>query len=358
MTKVDLKKYNPNWVAPPGDTIKENLEIIGMTQIELAKRMGMAKENINEILSGKSTITPETAIKFKTVLGISAQFILRLENSYRIYLAERKVNEKQEKEMEFLNKIPYKQMVKKGWIEKSNDKVETIKSVKQFFGVDSFNNLDNVYAFFRKGKAVKENKYAVIAWLRKGELETQVSDIPSYNKVKLKTKISKIRSFSNFDFNEIREKLTKELADCGVAISYVSCLKQTPIYGAVKWMKPDKPFIIMSLRYKTNGQFWFTLMHELYHILYPQKTSIIIDEKDHKDEYEIRANKFASRTLIPDSKYNEFIQKGIFTKNTILSFAEQMDIATGVIVGRLQHDKHIPHKKLNELKIKYYIGDL
>lgn len=353
MTKNNLKGYRPDWVAPPGDSIKENLEFIGMSQAELSKRIGMAKENVNEILNGKSAITPETALKFELVLNMSADFILKLENSYRIYLAEKMIKEKQNKEKEFIKNIPYKQMIKYGWINEKNSKENIVQELKQYLGVDSFSNLNKVYAFYRKSKIVNENKYAVIAWLRKGELEAQEMDIQPYNKLKLKNNIKNIIKLTNKSFKVIKNELTSELADCGVAISYVPCLKGTPIYGAVKWLKPDKPFIAMSLRYNTNDQFWFTLLHEMYHVLNPKKSTVIIDDNSDDDEYEERANKFASKTLIPDKTYKQFVKEGSFNKSDIIDLSKKVKIAPGIVVGRLQHDGFIHHSKHNELKIKY-----
>ena len=358
MTKESLKGYRPDWVAPPGDTIKENLEVLGMSQAELAKRMGMAKENVNEILNGKSAITPETALKFENVLGMDADFILKLQSSYRIYLAEKKAKEIQKEEIQILNRIPYKEMVKKGWIEKAKSKLEYVQIVKQFLGINSLSDLDNVYAFYRKSQAVRDNQYAVIAWLRKGEIDAQHTDAASYDEMKLKTSIPEMRKMTNMEFGKVRDKLTNLLAQCGVAVSYIPALKNSPVYGAVKWLKPERPFITMSLRYKTNDQFWFTLMHEIYHILYPKKTSIIIDYDDHEDDYEKRADKFAAKTLIPNTEYRKFIKAGDFSKESILDFADKINIAPGIVVGRLQHDGQIPYRtELNKLKIKYTLEE-
>lgn len=353
MVNEQLKGYRPNWVAPPGNTIKENLAVIGMTQSELAKRMGMAKENVNEILNGKSAITSETALKFESVLGMSADFILRLESSYRIYLAENERKEKEQKEIGILKEIPYKQMMNNGWIPFAKDKLEIVQNLKQYLGVDTFANLKNVYAFYRRSPTVTSNEYAIIAWLRKGELDSQAIELKSYDKNRLKTMIPEIRSLNTCDFNVIRKKLSMILEACGVSLSYVPCLKHTPVYGAVKWLTSDKPLIMMSLRYKTDDHFWFTLMHEIYHVLYPQKTSIIVEEKNSHDEYERKADRFAAKILISDSMYNEFVRNNDFSIVSIVEFAEKVGVVPGIVLGRLQHDNFIPFELHNNLKRKY-----
>ena len=43
-------EYHPDYVSPPGETLLETLETIGMSQAELAKRMGRPVKTINEII--------------------------------------------------------------------------------------------------------------------------------------------------------------------------------------------------------------------------------------------------------------------------------------------------------------------
>ena len=73
---IDLRRneYRPSEVSPPGDTLKEILDDRGLTQAELAERMGRPKKTINEIIKGKAAITPETALQLELVLGIPASF--------------------------------------------------------------------------------------------------------------------------------------------------------------------------------------------------------------------------------------------------------------------------------------------
>ena len=94
--KIKYFGFKPDIAIPPGETIKETLEYFGMTQTELAARMGRTIKTINEIIKGKTMITPETAIQLERVLGLSADYILRLEQFYRETLARLK-EEKQSK---------------------------------------------------------------------------------------------------------------------------------------------------------------------------------------------------------------------------------------------------------------------
>ncbi len=80
-------EYHPESVSAPGETLLETLETISMSQTELAKRMGRPVKTINEIIQGKASITPETALQLEQVLNIPASFWLKREQQYRESLA-------------------------------------------------------------------------------------------------------------------------------------------------------------------------------------------------------------------------------------------------------------------------------
>ena len=87
MTNIVQNEYHPDYVSAPGETLLETLETIGMSQAELAKRMGRPVKTINEIIQKKAAITAETALQLEQVLHIPASFWLKLEQYYRESLA-------------------------------------------------------------------------------------------------------------------------------------------------------------------------------------------------------------------------------------------------------------------------------
>ena len=77
-------KY-PEVAIPPGEHLVEEIEARGISQKELAKRMGRPANAINEIVNGKKAITAETALQLEDVMPeISARFWLNLETDYRL----------------------------------------------------------------------------------------------------------------------------------------------------------------------------------------------------------------------------------------------------------------------------------
>ena len=102
---------------PPGEVLEEELEARGMTQKELAARLGRPAQVVNEIIKAKKSITPETAIGLGKVLGIDAQFWINLESDYRMTLARIQEKSALTAKLQSLKQYPIGEMTKRGWIQ-------------------------------------------------------------------------------------------------------------------------------------------------------------------------------------------------------------------------------------------------
>src|SRR5206468_3775093 len=123
--------------TPPGATLLETLEALGMTQSELAERMGRPTKTVNEIINGKAAITPETALQLERVLGVPARFWSNRERHYREHLAQIEEEGKLQANVNWLNELPVKHMINLGWVRRCDTKVEQIRELLHFFGVAS-----------------------------------------------------------------------------------------------------------------------------------------------------------------------------------------------------------------------------
>ncbi|MCY3891912.1 MAG: HigA family addiction module antitoxin [Acidimicrobiaceae bacterium] len=78
--------YEPDAVYAPGETLVEWLDEHGMTQAELASRMGLSIEHINQIAKGRAPVTTETALGLERITRVPAAFWNNLELNYRAHL--------------------------------------------------------------------------------------------------------------------------------------------------------------------------------------------------------------------------------------------------------------------------------
>jgi HTH-type transcriptional regulator / antitoxin HigA len=362
MSDAIQNQYTPDYVSPPGETLLETIEERGMSQAELAERMGRPKKTINEIINGKAAITPETALQLERVLGIPASFWNNRERHYREALARQEEQERLSKQVEWLKQIPVKAMIKFGWIQFFQDKVEQLREVLNFFGVVSPEQWGEIWrdthVYFRKSQAFESDAGAVAAWLRRGELEALQIPCASYDAKKFEEIMLKIRALTVQPIEIFRPKVVQFCAEAGVAVVFVPQLPGTRTCGATRWLNPNKALIQLSLRHKTDDHFWFAFFHEAGHILLHGKRDIFLDCKgvetaEAKDKEE-EANKFAEDMLIPRDELQLFLtssQKR--SKAGIEKFAKQIGIAPGIVVGRLQHDEILPVSHCNDLKCNF-----
>ncbi len=354
-------KYNPDFVSHPGSTLQDMLDMHGISQSELAERTGRPKKTINEIILGKAAITPETALQLELVLKVPAQFWLQRESRYREWLAKQSESTRLASELPKLQKIPVKEMIQYQWICKHKDPFEQLREVLQYFAVTSLDAVPKFQAAaFRKTGTKDSDYWALAAWLRQGELKGNAIECEPYNPNSFLLALNEIRALTLCLPSVFVPKMKSLCARAGVAVTFVEDLPRTSVSGATRWLASSRPLIQLSLRHKTNDQVWFAFFHEAGHVLKEHaKREILIDESsyDSEDYREKEANEFACEMLIPSDELVKFCDKNDFTRQSVEKFAKRINIAPGIVVGRLQHDKLIEFSQLNALKEKYSWSD-
>lgn len=354
---VDLvqNQYAPDYVSPPGETLLETLETIGMSQADLAERTGKAIKTINEIVQGKAPITPETALQFERVLGVPARFWNNREQRYREFLAQAGERERLQAYVGWLKQVPLKAMCQYGWIRCLDDEIEQLREVLQFFGVATPDQWQTIWlspqASFRRSPAFETDPVAVAAWLRQGELNAQRLSCKTYNATRFRAVLAEVRQLTHQSPEDFQAELIRLCATAGVAVVFVPELPKVRASGATRWLTPTKALIQLSLRYKSDDHLWFAFFHEAGHLLLHGKREVFIDLDDrNRDGKEQEADKFAADCLIPAPQWRRFARQTRYSKEQILAFAAEAGVAPGIVVGRLQHDKLLPPSHCNDLK--------
>lgn len=353
-----MKIKNSIIAIPPGETIKEQLDFREMNQKEFAVRMGLSEKHISQLINGLVPLTHETALKLESVLGVPARFWNNLEALYQEDLAriEQEINFEQERKI--IEKIPYQDLVKYGYVKIATSANEKIVELRRFFESASLKNIPDIGSFnaaFRIVDHGKASEFALSAWLQMGNLTARQIDTKPFDRNRLKARLSKIRAMTTYDPKLFLPLLSTMLSDCGIALVTVPHLPKTYAHGATLWPTKNKAVIMLSLRGKDADKFWFSLFHEIGHIMLHDKNDSYIqyDTLDITNPREVEADQFASDTLIPESEYKNFVTQQDFSTRSVQSFAKKIAIMDGIVVGRLQHDGQVLFQNLNGLKTKY-----
>lgn len=334
--------YSPSIAIHPGKTLEDTILSLGISQVDLAQRAGLAPKTINEIIQRKSAITPETAMKLSAVLGTSASFWNNLQRQYEETVIRLDMERNLEKEIPLLSTFTcYSDLAKWNYIEEARDNKHKVLNLLNFFGVSSLKLLPSVQAVaFRKAKNKNISYECIAAWLRCGELEAQKISTDKFNRDKLINVVDDLRKLTREDPATFSKDMIKMCASCGVAVAIVPHFKNTYVHGMTRWLNADKAMVELSLRGSYDDIFWFTFFHELGHILKHGKKEQFVefDDKIKKKGKEIEADNFACNTLIPKHEYTKFITQQDFSDTAIRNFSKSLDISPSIVAGRLSHD--------------------
>lgn len=355
MVKAKENEYTPAVAIPPGETIKENLEFLGMNQMELAARLGITTKHLSNIINGLAPITYETALKLEIVIGPSAAFWMNLESNYQLDKARLKALEEINNDLNILKEIPYNEISKQGWVDCTRDKKQRVVNCRNYFGVASLSLIKNSYnVSFRQGKTNNNiSDYGVLTWLRKAEIEGNKIEVEPFNKSNFKKLIPEFRKLTLEEPEIFYPKMKQLCAECGIALVLVQSLPKTYIHGATIW-KNDKAILALTVRGKKADIFWFTFFHELAHLIHHVKKGFHISYDG--DNQEDEADLLASNYLIPQEQYENFTSKYDYkNKQIIINYANKIGISPCILVGRLLHDKLIDYTNYNDLRPSFMI---
>ena len=365
MATTKLYTFSPDYAIHPGEILEETLAARNMRKSKLAERCRLSTKTVSQIIGGKAPITPETAIQLERVLGISAKVWSNLDTNYRLFQARRAAQAELRDNEEWLNQFPITHLTKRGIIQRTSNKINIMEQLLDFFGVGSLEawheQIRQMDVAYRQSPSFQSSPASVAAWLRIGELRAEDVACEPYNKTEFERALNEIRCLTR-ERPEVFEPQTKELcAQAGVTLVFVAELPKTHLSGATRWLTSDKALIMLSLRHKTDDHLWFSFFHEAGHILLHSRKSVFLDGKlreANENEEERRANQFATDTLIPVDAYGNFLENAEFaSESAIRSFAQELEIAPGIVVGRLQHDEKIEWNQFNYLKCEFELRE-
>lgn len=357
MTTDRQTPWTPEWVVQPGELLVETLAGRGMTQAELARRIARPLKTISEIANGRTAIKPDTAIQLERALGISAAFWNGLEIRYREGLARERANAELGEFVGWANRFPIKELARHGQIDVEASPVDLASQLLAYFGVSSPAGWEQHWgraaASYRLAKSAAVSPYALTAWLRWGEREADQIDVGDFDEDRFRNALEAARPLSRLAIFDIaKEQLVELFARAGVALVVLPSLLGAPASGASRWYRGGHPLIQVTLRYLSEDQFWYSVYHEAGHLITGRRGRDVLEEIDGNAETEDErlADAFARDQLIPPAGLAAFVDRGLFDRASVRAFAAELHVSPGIVVGRLEHDRHVRRGQLNDLK--------
>ena len=351
-----LSRSRTTLAVPPGYTVREQLECRKMTQKEFELRMDMSEKHISRLINGEVHLTPDVASRIEAILGISAQYWNNLETRYREKLHQVEDENAMDADKELLPKIPYGEMARLGWVDNTKKATDKVRNLRRFFEVARLGVLERISmpnVVYRMQSGAKKKDYILAVWVQKARLMARNIEVSPVNLARLEAIVPELRKLTYEQPEEFVPKLSAMLGKCGIALVLLPHLKGSFLYGA-SFYDCKKIVMALTLRGRDADKFWFSVFHEIGHIL----KGHISRPFGASDDDEKEADEYARDTLIPPDKYREFVSAGNYTYSRVREFALDMGIDAGIVVGRLQKDGEIGFDELNGLKCQYDIADM
>jgi HTH-type transcriptional regulator / antitoxin HigA len=355
-----LNELKPDYAIHPGDYLEEVLEAREISKSDFAERCELSPKTVSQIINGHSTFSSDVALQFETVLGISAGIWMNLVASYQLHQARAEEEERLRSWFEWADQFPLTDLRKYGIVGRKDSRGQWVRHLLSFFGVSSPEAWEQVYgraaAAYRTSQSLEASRFALATWLRLAEEKAAQVTTQPYDPARLRDALDRIRSLTRENPEVFVPQIRELCAGAGVALVFVPDVKGARVSGATRWLSPTKAMVAQSLRHKTDDHFWFTLFHELGHVILHGKKSVFVDQPNGAESQEEQeANRFARDRLVPRKRYADFVSQGSFYPDEIAECAEELQIAPGVLVGMLQHDGKLPLRWGNGLKRKVEI---
>ncbi|MFO0362357.1 MAG: ImmA/IrrE family metallo-endopeptidase [Flavobacteriales bacterium] len=344
----------------PGYFIREQMELREWTQEDLAEVIGVSIKHTNKILQDEQQLTLSMARVLGEVFNTSAQYWINIDTGYRLWQMQERSASEVEADIKGLiyEHMPIKDMCAKGWLKATKDANELKAQVLRFWGWKEldFAPLQNDYLPYLTKKSEAYNQFNVsyaLTWYRKAQLVASTYKVGAYKRAKLEALYDKLHTYTTRK-NGVNEFI-KELNACGVIFFVLPHLQKTYLDGAA-FFHEKNPVVVYTGRYKRIDNFWFTMAHEIAHVLYHLKGShsFILDNLDEGDlsDIELEANEYAAEKL----KHTEVLDYlephlGYLTSTKVEECAREYEVHPAIIIGKLAHEKVISYanqKRYNE----------
>lgn len=342
-------------VFHPGSYIADLINDLDVTQNEFAKRLDTNSKTISSLVNGKCKVTPKIATKLAKYSGTSIDLWLNLQSKYDSVLEEINYEKDIENQFEVFKGIDYNTLSKMGYVPKVRDKKSKIKELCKFLRVSTLNALKHreLAISFRAAK-IKNEKHVINTnvWIQMVANTLDDKPVLPFDKEKLHASLDELRSLTHKEPSDFVPKIKKILEECGVNFVLIPSIPNAQPKGMVMW-KEERIILGMSNKGRFSDMFWFTLFHEIGHVLLHPNENFVDLDLTSTEEREAEADEFSKEILIPTDKFEVFTSKGQPSLSSIEKFADEVGVEKSIVIGRLQKEGYIDYSMYTKYKRKF-----
>lgn len=360
----NVNEYKDIVAFHPGYYIADIIADMEISQAEFATRMGTTAKTLSQLINGQANISNDLAKKLSVMLGTSVSVWQNLQNTYDQKLIEIQQAKDFEAQAELAKEIDYKYFMDVIGLPTARNINDKVANLCEFFKVADLRIMlkPDFLVNIRSSSSCNSEKNIINsrAWIQTAINISKSVETKPYNAGKLKGYLPELRSMTVKKPEDFLSRMREIFAECGIAFVLLPHLKNSGVNGAVKWVSEDRVVLAMNNRRLDADKFWFSLFHEIKHVLQQKIKTVFISSTveemmDIDNNLEIEADKFAMNYLISPMDYKRLAPTRYISDDEIVEFAKTIGIHPGIVAGRLQYEGIIAQNRCSKLKEKYVI---
>jgi HTH-type transcriptional regulator / antitoxin HigA len=345
----------------PGEELQEKLNISGMSRKELALRTNVTEKHICTVVNGDKGISTAFARKLGYVFE-TPKYWINLQAEYDAYqLSLKEEYEISQPEIELLKPLRdiMKYFMECGYMHNNCGDASKVIQLREFLQISDLTQIPKITynAAYRAQLTnnVKVDPYVLFAWQRLCEKQTDnITVKKSADKELLQNSVEQIKEAMFGSINKGIQEIQGILADCGIAFQVVQNFRGAPVQGFIKEIADNRLILCLTIRGKRADRFWFTLFHEIAHIIHGDYKTRFVDFDSVQGKAEQLADQYARDILIPPEEYRKFIMsKDCTSWDRITAFAKTIGVEPFIVLGRLQNDEYLDWSDYPEKVVRY-----
>ncbi len=350
-------EYKDKVAFHPGYYIKEMVEESGLTQEDFAKRLDTTPKNLSLLVRGEQNLSVDIAMKLSRLSGTSIGYWLNLQKGYEELKAEFASDNELEEERKVFDYLDYKYFRDNYGLKNfPKNKEKQIIETRRFLEVSTISvlpkkdmaaNFRSKFSDMSESNITKANAMVQIAT----NYALKIS-APKYDKKRFERAIE-LALTQTTNHENFYDVIRSEFMEAGVIFVILPNMPGSNTSGATKKIG-NNIMLMVNDRRGYADTFWFTMFHEIGHII---NGDFGISFEKEEGELEEKADLYARNMLIPPKAYDEFVRERNFDVESIKKFAKVINRDPGIVLGRLQKDKKVDYKNvaLNSLRHKYKV---
>ena len=353
----------------PGKKLEALLKANSMTRKELAARTAVTEKHISTLISGERNITASFARKLGCVFdGYGASRWQQLQNEYELSELEKKernsITDEEFSVLKHLGDVISFFERKGSSISQAESKADKVLKLRELLKISDLTlmphaSYNDAYRAQLTSNALID-PYVLFAWQSICEIETRkIKASSALNTRLLKEKLAGIKALMFDKISDGLQKLQDIMSECGIRFNVVRNFRGAPVQGFIKDITDEESgrhelIMCLTIRRARADIFWFTLFHEIAHVLHGDYKAKFVDFSSESSEAENRADSFARDFLIPPEEYLAFTMEHRFPRwEDIEEFAKKVHVQPFIVLGRLQKDEIVDWSDFARQVVRY-----